>query len=177
MGLMLMSWSPIGSWSISKEAMGQLLGVRSRQDFVVSTSKETDARKAEEEVTMLRREERQAAMWDLRWRGRRPLLQVGSWGCWAVIKCNWATQVEGRWRGVELRVLIRTCFSRQEISSAQQFCQKGKLKLNNCVCVFFIHGPNILWVGASIAAGSLSLVRVAEATHSIQPPKASAFQL
>jgi hypothetical protein len=42
--------------------MGQLLGVRSRQDFVVSTSKETDARKAEEEVTMLRREERQAAM-------------------------------------------------------------------------------------------------------------------
>jgi hypothetical protein len=46
-------------------------------------------------------------------------------GCLSGTRYNRATKVEGRWRGAELRVLIRACFFRREISSIQQLCQKA----------------------------------------------------
>ena len=53
----------------------------------------------------------------------RPFLQADSWGWLAGTRYNWATKVNGRWRGAELRILIRAQFSRQEI--IQQLCQKA----------------------------------------------------
>jgi hypothetical protein len=106
-------------------------------------------------------------MWDLWWRGHRLLLQAGGWRCLAGTRCNWAAKVEGRWRGVELRVLISTRFSRREISSAQQLCQKGKLKLNCvCLCSLFL-AP--IFSGSGLVAGvrSWSLGWVAKATSSL----------
>ena len=38
---------------------------------------------------------------------------------------NVTEQVEGRWRGAELRVLIRACFSRSEIVSPSNCAKKA----------------------------------------------------
>ena len=54
-----------------------------------------------------------------------------TWECRSGMKGKWATKVEGMWRDAELWVMRRVYFSRWEISSTHQLCQKGKLKLSS----------------------------------------------
>jgi hypothetical protein len=68
--------------------------------------------------------------------------------------------VKGRWGGAELRILIRTCFSRPEIVEPSN-CVKRQVEINNCVSVSFIHGFKGSWVGADNAVCFQNLVRVA----------------
>lgn len=75
--LMLRSCSPIGSWLISNNAMGQLLDGRNRQDMQVTTGKLAYAKEREKES--FQRLENQPAMWDLGQSKNRLLLQAEGW--------------------------------------------------------------------------------------------------
>lgn len=76
-----------------------------------------------------------------------PNLQAGGQGCLAGTRYNWATEVEGRWRGAEVRVLVRARSSRRETAVPSK-CAKGTRWSGTTVCVSFIRGFKGSWAGA-----------------------------
>ena len=100
--LMLRSCSPTGSWSVSKEAMGQLLGRRNRRNFWVLGGEGE-----------MQREERQSSP-GFREKKAKQLCEIlggvescgrsykaEGWKCLAGTGCNWATKRLGKWRGTD----------------------------------------------------------------------------
>lgn len=67
--------------------------------------------------------------------------------------------------GVELRVMIRVHFFQAGDSSTQELCQGGKLKLNNCVSVTFIHELKGSWDGAGSEGPFTQLMQGSEKLH------------
>jgi hypothetical protein len=145
---MLRSCSPTGSSSISKDAIGQLLGRRNRQDFQVPSGKLADRRRGERRSVLpcLQREKRKQAMWDLWQSIYEVLFQETGWGySWDYRQLsNWN---EGRLRSDELKVFGRA-HKPQYINNAQQLSHKSGWNWATCVSVFFICRSNSLWVGA-----------------------------
>lgn len=110
---MLKSYSPIGSWSVSKAAMGKLLDRRDRQDFQVLEAKGRLMEKRGEFATHLREKR-----WPVLWGPRQ----------------SQGTPTGGQSRMYQSNVSLEQAGD----SSTQQLCQEVELKMNNCVCVFYL---------------------------------------
>jgi hypothetical protein len=96
--LMLRFCSPIGSWSINKDASGQWAG-SNRQDFQVPASKLADAgEKGKEFSPMHWRDKSQPTIWSqVKWPYDSPERRLV---CWAGTKGNWATEARAGWEAM-----------------------------------------------------------------------------